>query len=340
MNRTTTILLILFLFLGAGAWYYQSQQGEKKITLTDNDWDMAIDDLDSIHRIFFADRNGNSTKIERKDGYWLYNDKYKARPNAVDVCLDAIRRVRLRNRPANAAVENMVKTVASQGIKVEIYNKEGDNMLTYYIGGVTPDERGTYMMRDGSDNPYVMHIPAWEGTIRGRFFFGDKNWRDKTIIAEKVEDIDYVSVEYLKQKNKSFILQKQGRDYSVKPFYETTPLIEKTVKKGAVEAYLVGFESLGAEAFENENPFRDSISALQPFSIVTIKNNKGESKTLRLHPIMDRDENGRPLPNRIVERYLADCPTTKDFYLIQHLVFGKMLWAYDYFFDEEGDVKN
>jgi len=334
MNRTTTILLLLFLFLGLGAWFYQNESAGKKTSLSNNDWEMAIEDIDAIHRVFVADRNSNTTNLVRKKDYWLYNDKYKARPNAVEVVLDAIRRVRLKNRPSNAAIEPMIKSIASQGIKVEIYDKEGNNMKTYYIGGVTPDERGTYMIMEGSENPYVMYIPNWDGSIRGRFFFGDKNWRDKTVFAERVEDIEAVSVEYPKKKNLSFKLRKNGNTYNVQPFYETTTATNKEVNPSAVEKYLMGFESLGAEAFENENPFRDSISAQLPFSIVTLENNKGESKTLRIHPLRQRGEDGKPLPKTKVDRYLADC-STGDFYLIQHVVFGKTLWAYDYFFENK-----
>jgi len=343
MNRITTILLLLFVLLGGGAWWYTSQQNAKTSTTTlssDNDWEMHVDDLDNIGKVFIADRNGRTATIERKNGDWLYNGKYKARPNGVNALLDVIKRVRLKFRPPNAAIDGAIKSLASHGIKVEVYDLKGENLITYYVGGVTPDERGTYMMLEGSENPYVMHIPIWEGSLRTRYFFGDDNWRDKTIFAEKLENITSVSVEYPNRKGISFILEKQNADYTVRPFNDDMPATNRPVSKGAIEAYLMGFESLVAEAFENDNEKKDSLSVELPFSIITMENNKGESKSIRLHPLVQRDVNNNPLSTTAVDRYFVSTDWG-DHYLIQHLVFGKILWAYDYFYEKEDTgVKN
>ena len=240
-------------------------------------------------------------------------------------------------RDSNKAIDGAIKGLASQGIKVEVYDLKGE---TYYVGGVTQDERGTFMILEGSENPYVMHLPSWEGSVRGRFFFGDKNWRDKTVFSEKLENITSVSVEYPGRKDISFILEKQDADYTVRPFYKEIPVINNPLSKGAIEAYLMGFEKLGAEAFENENEKRDSLSAETPFSIITMKNNKGESKSIRLHPLVERDINNKPIANATVDRYFVNT-NWGDYYLIQHIVFSKLLWAYDYFYEkEEDEVKN
>lgn len=328
MNKTTIVLLVLFLLLGGGAWWF-TQKGTPKNTLgAEQDWYMALDDISQVHKVFFANREGETVTIERKGKEWLYNGKYKARPNAVNLVMDVILKMRLKYRPAQAAVEPAVKYMASQGIKVEAYDKAGNNLRTFYVGGGTTDERGTFMMLDGSDNPYVMHLPAWEGNIRTRFFFGDNNWRDRTIFGEKQENIQKVSVEYPNKKNQSFILERQGDTFALSRL--DTPAQQEPANNSRVEAYLEGFKSLGAEGFENDNSKIESMFEEAPFCTVTLTNTKNETTSLSVYPLYERDENGKPFPDQKLERYIARS-AAGDRYLIQQLVFGKIFWSYDAF---------
>jgi len=324
MNRTILFLLLFVLLGSATAWYLLTNSDAKASQLGE-DRRFKVENTDDIYKIFIADRRrGERTMLKRKDGFWSYNEKYTARPSAVQSVLDAIRRVEMQYQPPKAAVQNMVKSLAADGIKVEIYNKNNQLLKSYYIGGSTSDERGTYMILDGAEQPYVAHIPGWEGNLRFRFNLKGDDWRDKTIFAEKATDIQSITVEYPKNKNKSFRLEKNGANYKIKPFYDVTPVINRPLKAGKVEQYLEGFRSLGAEAFENENPKRDSVRQLTPFSIITMKNIKGEEKSIRLFPIFTNHD--------VVERYLVDV-NNGDFMLIQHLVFGKVMWGYDFFFE-------
>lgn len=333
MNKTTSILLVLFLGLGAGSWWYMSK-GNPKTTMTENsDWNFAVKEVDQIERIFFADRKGKKVDLKREGKTWIYNDKYKARPNGIENILNAVSRVSLKYRPPHKAIQPMIDDLATKGIKVEVYGKNDKILKTYYVGGSTVDERGTFMIMEGSENPYVVHIPTWEGHLRGRFFFGDKNWRDRTVIAEEAANITSVSIEYPNKKNKSFVIDKEGETYSVRPFYEITPRTTKALNQGNVKAYLDAYKYLAAEGFENENVLKDSITAHTPFCIISLENKIGKQSKIKLYPIIDRDPNGKPYPDAKVERYLVKNENA-DYYLIQHLVFRKLLVAYDYFFSE------
>ena len=325
--KRTTLFLIIFLLLGAAATWYLLSKPDEKTSLAGADRRFKVENTDDIYKIFLADRRGAKTTLERKDGYWLYNGKYTARPNAMDNLLDAISRVEIQYKPPTAAVKNMITSLATEGIKVEIYNKSNKLLKSYYVGGATADELGTYMIIEGAEQPYVASIPGWVGNLRFRYNLTGDDWRDKTVFGEKFENIQSASVEYPKNRNLSFRLEREGKTYHITPFYETTPLIRRPYKAGSAERYLEGFRSLGAEAFENENPKRDSIQRLVPFSIISLKTTAGKEKMVRLFPLMtDSDQ---------VERYLADVNGT-DFMLVQQLVFGKILWGYDFFFEEKG----
>ena len=338
MDRSLFILLLtLFLLVGLG-YYYINKDKAEKTTLQDRDWDMSIKNTEDIGRIFFADRNSGKTVDLKRDGNaWTYNDKWKARPNAVENLMVVLKTVSLRERPANAAIKTMVKSLAAQGIKVEVYDKKGKAMKKFYVGGATPDERGTFMIMEGSNNPYVMHMQHAEANLRGVFFVGDKNWRDKTVFGFKGENVKSVSIDYPKNKNQSFHLNRSGKKWEVAPFYPSTRKISRTVDIDAVDEFLAGFKSIGAEAFENDFAKRDSVLATTPFCTVEVEMLDGEKQKVDLHPLDYKFKNPQAdRESEYFERYLAAMNNKyDDVMLTQHIVMKKIFWGYPFFFMPE-----
>ena len=329
MNRTL-LMVVLFLVLGGTVWYFLANKKKQAGSHVSWDMDFAVKNTDNIGKIFIADRTGNTVTLEQKGKVWQYNGKHPARPSAVQTLLETISQVNVLNIPPNGAVPVMVKEMAAAGIKVEIYDLDGKNIKTYYVGGVTNDERGTVLMMEGSEQPYMVHIPGFIGQIRMRFLLRDDDWRDKAIFREKPEEIQSVSVEYPQRKNESFKLEKTGEAaYDVQPYFSTTTAMRSPQRKGVAEAYLVQFEQMVAEAFETQNPLRDSVKALVPFVIVTMKKTDGQEKNLRFWPV--DVETGRDGKN-FVSRYFTDV-NNEDFMLTQDRVFGGIFRGYGFFYE-------
>lgn len=340
--KNTLILLVLFLFLGGGTlWFFNKGENpqQTKTSLVGTDRNFAVKDADQIHKIFLANRRyKETTTLTRKGDHWVLKDGHKVRPNAMENLLEAISNIEMKYKPAKAAIPGMIKDLSTNSIKVELYNQANEKIKVYYVGGGTIDERGTYMILDGVEQPYVVSLPSWEGNLRHRYSLRGNEWWDRTVIKKEVEDVKEISVEYPKQKNKSFRLVRDKNNYEVTPFYDITPKINRPLKPGSCEAYLVGYESLGAEDFRNDLEIRDSISQLVPFAILTIKDIKGEEKVIKFHPIVkggnvtDQKTGNLVVHNEYVHRYFADI-NNGDFMMIQQLVFGKLFWAYEHFFE-------
>lgn len=337
--KRTLILVALFLALGAGAWYaIDYRKNKRQGSSVSWDMDFAVKNPDDIGKIFLADRKGNTATLERKEDHWIYNGRDRARPTAVNLLLETMQKVNVWYIPPQAAEPTMIKTLAADGIKVEIYSKEGKIMKTYYVGGVTNDEKGTYFMMDGAEQPYVMHVPSFVGQVRLHYALGDDYWRDRAVFHEKPEQIQMVSVEYPQQKSASFKLEKTGSsEYVVKPFYSTTKSLRQEMRKGAPEAYLVNFENKGAEAFETLNRDRDSIRALVPFAVVTVKSGDSTEKTTKFWPQAVLTD--RKTGNNYVERFYAETPEGY-FLLVQQRVFGPIFRGYDSFYEREAPGGN
>jgi hypothetical protein len=323
--------------LGAGAFYAIYYNKNRNASQVSWDMDFAVPETDNIYKIFLADHSGKTINLDRReDGRWLCNGKYPVRPSALDNLFQSIRQQTVYYIPPDAAVKNIVNSLASEGIKVELYDKKGKKLKVYYVGGVTNDERGTYMIMEGAEQPYIVHVPSFIGQLRVNYMMNEIDWRDRTVFAEKPEHIQFVSVEYPQQRSESFKLEKTGEaSYVVSPFHSTTPVSKNPQRKGAAEAYLIQFESLGVEAFENQNALRDSVRSLIPFAIVTLKRADGTEKLVRFWPLEfeTRSETGQ----QSVNRYFA--ATGDDFLLVQERVFGPIFRGYGFFF-ESGRMRN
>jgi hypothetical protein len=331
--KKTLILLILLIAIGGSAWYFQKAKETEKMHAMGWDRDFAVKNTDEIYKVFIAKRTGKTTTLERKGDQWLMDGKYPARMTAINSLMDVFRGVRMQSVPAKAAVKNIVDNLATKGIKVELYDKSNDLIKAFYVGGTTNDERGTYMILDGAERPYITELSMMEGAFRVRFDMEDDDWRDKTVFDEQVENIDFVSIDYPKQKIKSFKMERKGDEFTVEPFYEITQSINKPVQQANVEAFLLGFRRQIAESYENDNPKKEEYLNTIPFATITMRDKSGKETSATLYPRGSLSVQGNVKTNE-VERYLADVKRgdLHDFMLVQHRNYKRMLWGYDSFF--------
>ncbi len=332
------LLILIFLLLGAGTFWYLNSDSDKGAANTLG-WDrkFAVDDINEVHKIFIAKRTGETTTLERNGDHWIYNGQWKASQNAVENVLEVVGDVNLKYVPPAAALENIVKEMAARGIKVEVYNKRGDKLKAYYIGGVTIDVRGTYFIMEDSEQPMAVDIPQMEGQVRTRFELTGDKWRDRAVLDYEPEDIAAVSVEYPKQRNKSFKLTRDGDNYDVQPFYDNQQPLNRKLDKSSVEGFLVGFDNLMAEAINNAYEKKDSIRQTVPFSVVSVTDIKGNEKRVAFYPFYRTDANTGERKADAVERFFADT-NTGDWYLTQLRVFKGIFWGYDGFFVPVGNA--
>ncbi len=330
------LLLLIFLLLGsATAWYLFSPDDKKTTNTLGWDRKFAVEDINEVHKIFIAKRSGETTTLTRNGNHWMVNGKHRASKNAVENVLEVVSDVTLKYVPPQAALDNIVKDIAARGIKVEVYNKSGEQLKAYYIGGVTSDARATFFIMENAEQPMAVEIPQMEGQLRTRFDITGDYWRDRTIFDYQPEDIESVSIEYPKQRNKSFKLQRNGDDFEVKPFYDNVPPINRAVQNGRVEGFLVNFENRMAESFDQGFAQKDSVRATIPFSTIYLKDTKGQEKTVSFYPFFKTDSKTKEKYTDIVERYYTDV-NQEDWLLTQHRIFENIFWSYESFFDDAG----
>lgn len=336
MKRGIWIMLVIFSAL-VGITVVNLTKDKPLASSNYQDWDrdFALRDLSTLHKIFIVNRDGQTISLTRDGKDWRFNDTYKAHPNSVSLILQMLEKLEIKYIPTKTASQNAIKTLSSHGIKVELYDQEDNKIKAFYIGGATSDERGTYMIMEGAEQPYVMHLPVWEGNLRTRFEKPQlDDWRDKIVFDYQPDDIEEISINYPKQKKNSFILTKKADGYNIQPINELTPRIDQALNPSMVQTFLSRFKGIYAEAFENNHPRKELIRRQVPFCVIYIRKTDGSEEEVRVHPKPELDYAGNPVPAadyQPFERYLID-RDNGDFMLVQHLQFGPMFWAYSSFF--------
>ena len=63
------------------------------------------------------------------------------------------------------------------------------------MGNATKDSSGTFMLKEGSDQPYIVYIPGFRGYISTRFTADPEDWRDHVIFNNSMADIQSLIIE-------------------------------------------------------------------------------------------------------------------------------------------------
>ena len=317
MKKNAIYFLVLVALISIAYFLMNRNDGS---TIKKQIRDFAIADTASIDKIFMAKRTGGSILLEKEvSGKWNLNGKYPARFDAVEQILMAMKRVAVHSPVPKSSMHSVMKNLATDAIKVEFYSK-GKLDKTIYVGTSTKDFTGTYMLIEGSEVPFITHIPGWEGYLTVRFFLNEQEWRDRAILTLNPTEIQSVKLDYADDKSKNFeMVNNLGTFNIVGEEAKSDP------KKCAM--YASFFSKFSIEGFENDNIKKDSTLNLQPITtlIVTMKNGKKHTlkvfdKSIELpEDAVDHDFEGLKDQDRKYLYYVEN----KDFVLIQEFGAGK-----------------
>ena len=335
MKKNKTTLVITLLLAGVAAvLIYTSTRSTIKKELKD----FAIEDTASVTKIFLADKSGKQILLEKiTAGNWKLNGKFIARNDAISTLLITMKKLEVRSPVAKAAYENVIKNLATTATKVEIYQND-ELVKTYYVGGATQDQLGTFMLLENSTTPFVMYLPGLNGYLTARYFTDETEWKSRMVFNYAPSEIGSVTVEYPKAPKLSMnLMVKENDSYAVSSLTDKKTLQE--IDTNAVSRYLASFREIQYEAVITniDKTKQDSTISSTPVSIITVVDKKGNKNSIKifLKPITESslvatDDNGKPLQYDI-DRMYGIVNDGKDFLLIQHFVFDKLLRTSDDF---------
>ena len=339
MKKNRYILLVAAaLALLAVALYLTSSRSTFRRSLSD----FAVSDTSNVTMIFMADKNNNEVKLTRQpDGKWTVNDKYPAQKINVNMLLSTILELQVKYPVPVSAHNNIIRQLASNAVKVEIYQqvyrirlfgihlfRHQKRTRVYYVGSATQDNRGTYMLMEHSDEPFVVFLPGLRGFVSPRYSPIEKYWRDYVVFRKDPREIASVTVDYPYYPDSSFMVRvEKGRKPVVILLKTNTPVTGFDTLK--VWGFLTAFRNLNYESLLNDidRHYRDSIVASKPFCIVTLKDTAGNVSTVRTF-FKRADPGSEEIYGKVVpydlDRLYALVNNGQDFTLIQYFVFDKI----------------
>ncbi|MDP1621969.1 MAG: hypothetical protein Q8M08_06480 [Bacteroidales bacterium] len=352
MKKNKTIL-VTFVLLGLMAlilWLTQSTTTFKR-SLSE----FKLNDSSNVTRIFMSDKNNNTVTLSRKaPGKWMVNDKYPAQNQGIDLLLKTMVELEVSQPVAKAAHDNIVKELAVNAVKVEIYQQVyridlfgkihwfPHEKLTkvYYVGGATQSNLGSFMLMQGSSVPFVVYLPGFRGFVSPRYSPIEKYWRDYNVFRKTIPEIASVRVEIPGTPEYSYEVRNNGNNK-----FNMISLVDgKEIKNYdtlRMLNFLSGFRNLNYEALLNDMDVarKDSILNSQPFIIITLTDTAGVSKSIttfhKQGPTGQTDPQGIPLPFDL-DRLYATVNEGEDFTIIQYFTFDKVLRPKPFFMKDAG----
>ena len=306
-----SILSILFIYI---LFNYN-----KKIKL-DNEKKFSISEIEKIDKIFLSDRKGNNITLKKDNNIWTVNNKYIVRDDAISTLLSTIQKISIQRPIPETGYNNVIKQLATTGVKVEIYYN--NKIKTYTVGGSTSNHLGTYMLMDKSENPYIVHIAGFNGFLSPRYGIQGyeldiNNWRDNTVFKIEIETIKKISVIDLQEKNKSFNIITKPLSLTDVNNNDIKYDLDKVIK------YLNNFSQLNSENFKGNN-----IDISNEKLIYRLKINHDNKEDILDTYTFSKTNNNSNNSKPNVERMYARL-NNGEFLLIQNYVFNKVFISID-----------
>lgn len=238
------ILLLVLLFIIAGYLYY-SKGGNSSIS--GDKMAFAVQDTAAVDKIVLSDKTGKVLTLTKKNKLWYAGDGIRARRDVIGVLLETIKRVEVKSPVNKPMRSNLLKQLATGAVQIEIYT-DGSLERKYYVGGPTMDALGTYMLLDGADDPFICHIPGFDGYLTVRYNTDIAVWKDRGILRIAPQNIGIVKIEYPESPEASFTLKVQSKDY-ISLFNNVGDSAKGNINGEFLRKYLGGFADI-----QYENP--------------------------------------------------------------------------------------
>lgn len=320
------IIIISAQFVSNDNPLYALKINKSNSTLKPEISNFAIEDIESVDKIFIADKQNHSVTLTKVDkNSWKVNNKFYAREDAVKNILQAINRVRVK-RPISKSEHNVqIKRLATESRKVEIY-QNGKLTKTYYVGGATQDQYGTYMIIEGSSVPFIMHIPGFLGFLTPRFFALEDLWRENFVFKSDPRNVTFVKVENLEEPKRGFTLTKDAEgNYSVLNYMNK---FIQDIDTMQVKHFLMHLKKLSYEAMITNmtDSKRDSLIQSKPYHIIKLEAGKNNTQLIKTYHVLNQnhyDDDGNMLKYD-PDRMYASFNKNKDLATIQFRTFDKI----------------
>lgn len=349
MNRKRNRIIVGITVLVAIVATWVAVRGSRTATF---EQDYHIEDIGSVCRVYISDKEDNSVLLERTaDSSWLVNGQYPASQPVVDLMLETLHTMRIRQQVNKNATANVIKRISTSHVKVEVYqecyriNWFGGRLqlfphqkltATYFFGFETQDQMATHAYRKGDKLPYIIHIPGFRGFLAPRFPTSATAWRSHRIVAVDIKHLSRVELEIPASPEESFAIFRDGDDFRME--LTATHSLVNTFDTARVAQMLSSFTNLNFDEYASAVPNVELDSSLSeaPRTILRITDTEGNTHEVKTYIKYHNPEDRKAMPDpEMYETFdvnrLYAIVDSKDTVLIQYFIFDNILQPASYF---------
>lgn len=274
------ILLIIILLL---LFFWNEEESQNP--LHNPDAQLGIKDTASVYSIIIERYEGGKfierRVIEKKDGKWYVDGMYPADPFRIKLLLETFYLIEPREKPNPKASENYRQFLKQTHFFVHVKIR-GKPDLKYFVGSMTKDGIGTIMLKAGSFQPYVFHIPGFHGYLGSRYATPLPLWVDRTLFSAFPEELKRIQLKSSLKPNYQFELIRTKE--TPWRFQDGTPVNQK-----ALANYLSHFGHIYADAviLTRAKEIIDSLSQIPPHYQFEIEKFDNQVVTLQMYVLPD-----------------------------------------------------
>ena len=356
MKKKNIIILSIVAVIGIVALLI-ARHGAKSATF---DQDFHVEDIDAVTKIFMADKQNNQVLLQRvadstSDTMWTVDGIYPASQPMIDMLLETLHDMRIRQQVNKNAIPQVVKLLSARAVKVEVFQRkyfinwfDGKLKLfphekltvTYYVGHETQDMMACHMFRQGDKEPYIIHIPGFRGYLTPRFVTDPMSWRSHTIVHWDIRQLQRVELEIPSNPGESFAVERQGDGFAFELTQTHTPVANFDTAR--VAQMLSCFANLNFDEFASRVPNSNMDTSFNagPRTILRITNTNGTTRELKTYLKYNNPADSLAIPeNGIYEMFdlnrLYATIDNKDTVLIQYYVFDNILQPASFFLGQQ-----
>lgn len=331
MKKKTLLLLIAILTI---VTLFFVLNRDNSNTLSGDAREFNFKSTDKIDKIFISNKKtGNYVILKKQDSiHWTVNDSFPAEIEKIKILFEGLRNVRVKRPVSKNEISTVRKDIATMGTKVEIY-ENGSISKVFYIGGNGIGELGSYYLMENAEEPFLCHIPGFNGYPGSRFFDQTIAWRSKKIFGIQPESIATVSINWNGDPLASFTIDNLAKDPVLKNGTKTF-INGQEANLNLIKTYLKFWDNLSYEGFPIDlNAHQiDSISRTPVLFSISLSDKSGNITTLDVHKKgikMDSpqqtDDEGNPLQFEQENYYAFINGNKREIVQIQDYVFGKVM---------------
>jgi hypothetical protein len=345
MKSKSFLYLAIVTVLSALAGYFIYKRNATTIDPTKISF--AVIDPSIIHKIVITEPNKVVANLEKNEkGKWIINGLYPCRNDNMKVLLDGIAKMRIKYPVPNGAINNVIKDIATLGIKVEIYDNSNEMIKAYYIGRETQDMAGNNALLINHENgdayevPIVIEIPGFNGYLSPRFFADMSKWRDLKIFETQISELKKIEF-----KNNEFIDSSYVIEHLDNNLFSLKKLSGESIvdlDTNTLQRYLIYYREGNVLSYLKDQKTQtvnlDSIEKTAPFAEITItKTGNVKQKFDFFKQPINKEKYKDVDSSRISdpENVLVRINEPKEFAIAQFTNLGKWLQTWKYFLREK-----